>query len=276
MRVTTEKISPVIPLSAERIRTALGNSTTNFPIQVFDQLDSTNTFLMQQGGERAPHATCVVAETQISGRGRHGRNWVSSLGGSLTFSLMWRFSLPMPRLEGLSLAIGVAVVRALRELGMQDAQLKWPNDVLHHFHKLAGVLIETGNESVHKSYAVIGIGINIQMPEAAREQIGQAVTDWSGVMQTSIDRNVLLSKLLCHLADVLGQFEQSGLVILRDEWVSYHAYQNKNVRLRWPDNTEVLGRVNGIAENGALLLETNVGEKSFSVGEISLRADVKQ
>jgi BirA family transcriptional regulator, biotin operon repressor / biotin---[acetyl-CoA-carboxylase] ligase len=272
MNAATEKLEKLKPLDAKRIGAMLVSQPTDFSILIFDQLDSTSTHLLQLASQGARHATCVASETQHAGRGRHGRNWISSPGGSLTFSLLWHFAKPISRLEGLSLAVGVAMVRALREQGLADVMLKWPNDVLHHFHKLAGVLIETGNDHNGSSYAVIGIGVNIQLPNEAREKIGQAVTDWASLMQTSVDRNALLVCLLIHLSEVLKQFEQGGLTTLRDEWMSYHAYQNKNVRLRWPDNSEVHGSVNGIAENGALLLETSAGEKQFSVGEISLRA----
>jgi BirA family transcriptional regulator, biotin operon repressor / biotin---[acetyl-CoA-carboxylase] ligase len=272
MNATTEKLDKFIPLDAARIRSALASQPTDFSIQVFDQLDSTNTYLMQSASQGASHATCVVAETQSAGRGRHGRNWLSSPGGSLTFSLLWHFAKPVFRLEGLSLAVGVALVRSLRELGMCDVMLKWPNDILHHFHKLSGVLIETGNGSNDSSYAVIGVGVNTQLPNEARNEISQAVTDWASIMQTPVDRNNLLVCLLANLAKLLNQFEQSGLTALRDEWLSYHAYQNKNVRLVWPDQSEIHGRVTGIADSGALILETHDGEKPFSIGEISLRA----
>jgi BirA family biotin operon repressor/biotin-[acetyl-CoA-carboxylase] ligase len=272
MNAAIEKIDNLIPLDATQIRLALAHRSADFSIQVFDQLDSTNTHLMQHVQTGASHATCVAAEVQLAGRGRHGRVWQSSPGGSLTFSLLWRFDKSLQQLEGLSLAVGVAVVHALREKGMHDAKLKWPNDILHHFHKLAGVLIESGGVANGKSYAVIGIGINLQLPDAIRDEIGQAVTDWAGIMQTSVDRNKLLAGMLLHLFEVLNQFEKNGLASLRDEWLSYHAYQNKHVRLVWPDNSEVHGRVIGIADNGALLLETSEGEKTYNVGEISLRA----
>ena len=263
MNVALEKSKLVVPLEVTRIQSALAKQAADFSIQVFDLLDSTNTYLMQLAQTGTSHASCVAAETQFAGRGRHGRTWQSSPGGSLTFSLLWRFDKTLQQLGGLSLAVGVALVRALREKGMHDATLKWPNDILHQFHKLAGVLIETGSEAGGKSYAVIGIGINIQLPDAVRNEIGQAVIDWISIMHTEIDRNNLLGGLLVHLSDVLSEFETKGLVSLRDEWLRYHAYQNKNVRLLWPDGSEVHGRVIGIAENGALLLETSEGKKSI-------------
>jgi BirA family transcriptional regulator, biotin operon repressor / biotin---[acetyl-CoA-carboxylase] ligase len=272
MIASLKKANSDASLDVTRIQSALAKQAADISIEIFDQLDSTNTYLMQLAQTGACHASCVAAESQLAGRGRHGRAWQSAPGGSLTFSLLWRFEKSLQQLEGLSLAVGVALVRALRELGVNEGKLKWPNDILHHFHKLAGVLIETGSEARGKSYAVIGVGINIQLPEVTRNKIGQAVTDWASIIQTGIDRNILLAGLLLHLSDVLNEFEKKGLMSLREEWLHYHAYQNKDVRLVWPDGSEVHGRVIGIAENGALLLATSEGEKAFSVGEISLRA----
>ncbi|MGB9148942.1 MAG: biotin--[acetyl-CoA-carboxylase] ligase [Burkholderiales bacterium] len=264
--------NPALPLNADRVKSALAGHSTDFSVHVFDQLDSTNSYLMQLASRGARHATCIVAERQTAGRGRHGRYWISTPCGSLTFSLLWRFAKPIPFLEGLSLAAGVAIVRALRELGMNKVELKWPNDILHQYHKLAGVLIESGSEPHGMSYAVIGVGINIHLTDHARSDIGQAVTDWTEIMQFPIDRNTLLIHLLANLAEVFGQFGESGLSALRQEWNDYHAYQDTDVRLVSPDRSEFYGRVKGIADNGALLLVTSQGEKRYNVGEISLRA----
>lgn len=272
MKSAWKNENPALPLIADRVKSALAGHSTDFSIRVFDQLDSTNTYLMQLASQGARHATCVVAERQTAGRGRQGRNWISSPGGSLTFSLLWRFSRPIPFLEGISLAAGVAIVRALRALGMNEVELKWPNDILHRYHKLAGVLIESGSEPHGMSYAVIGVGINIHLTEHARSDIDQAVTDWTEIMQFPIDRNTLLIHLLANLAEVFDQFGESGLSALRQEWNDYHAYRDKDIRLVSPDRSESYGRVSGIADNGALLLATPEGEKRYNVGEISLRA----
>ncbi len=261
----------IVRLDASCIHEALGVLTSDFNIEILDTVDSTNTYLMRRANTHAPHATCVVAESQTAGRGRQGREWVSVPGGSLMFSLLWRYALPVSRLAGLSLGVGVAMVRALNEMGIQSVMLKWPNDLLHHHRKLAGVLIETGGESNTSSYAVIGIGMNVHLDEAARAEIAQAVTDLASVSLQPIDRNILLAALLKHLSIVLTEFEKNGLRLLRDEWMQYHAYQNKNVRISGLNQAQIQGTVIGIAEDGALLIRTEAGDIRCSVGEISLR-----
>jgi BirA family transcriptional regulator, biotin operon repressor / biotin---[acetyl-CoA-carboxylase] ligase len=261
---------PFVPLDSARIRTEMRTSDIELPIEILNTIDSTNTYLMHRAAQSAPHGLCVVAETQTAGRGRLGRAWVSIPGGSLTFSLLWRFVQPQSRLAGLSLAVGVAIIRALQDAGIHDAMLKWPNDVLHHHRKLAGVLIETGSDA-SGSYAVIGIGINVRLSEDARADIDQAVTDLFSIALQPIDRNVLLAKLLVELSTVLDAFAKSGFESLRNEWLRYHVYQNKNVRLKLRNNEMVEGQVMGIADDGALLIATDEGEKKFSVGDVSLR-----
>jgi BirA family transcriptional regulator, biotin operon repressor / biotin---[acetyl-CoA-carboxylase] ligase len=187
--------------------------------------------------------------------------------------LFWRFQCGAAALSGLSLGVGVALIRALKSLGVNDAQLKWPNDVLVDGKKLAGILIELQGDLEGPSAAVIGIGFNLDfnssLPKNVLASIDQPAIDLSSIKQ--IDQNMLLGTLLKHLADVLSSFETGGFIGLRDEWLRYHAYENKPVRMLLPNGTDVLGVVKGVAEDGILLVETALGLQRFSAGEISLR-----
>jgi BirA family biotin operon repressor/biotin-[acetyl-CoA-carboxylase] ligase len=262
-------------LNAATIVQAIGEQRDLFDIQIHPQLDSTNTYLMQQATNGAAQATCVVAELQTKGRGRRGRTWQAALGANLTFSLLWRFQCGAAGLSGLSLTIGVALIRALRELGLTQAQLKWPNDVLvnqnQQYYKLAGILIELQGDMEGPSAAVIGIGINLNLPEQLRQQIDQPVTDVQTALGKPINSSELLGKILKHLCSVLSTFEQNGFEPLREEWTQAHAYQQKAVRMLMADGRELPGTVNGVAPDGVLLVQTPQGEQRFSSGEISLR-----
>jgi BirA family biotin operon repressor/biotin-[acetyl-CoA-carboxylase] ligase len=222
--------------------------------------------------KQAAHATCVAAHVQTHGKGRRGRTWVSQLGASLTFSLLWRFQCGAAALSGLSLCVGVALIRALNSLGVNDAQLKWPNDVLVNSKKLAGILIELQGDLEGPSAAVIGIGINLNLPKKVLQSIDQPAIDLASIK--TIDQNALLGCILKHLADVLSGFETNGFIGLRDEWLGCHAYENKPVRMLLPNGTDVSGVVKGVAEDGILLVETALGLQRFSAGEISLRSPV--
>ncbi|MEQ1599801.1 MAG: biotin--[acetyl-CoA-carboxylase] ligase [Methylotenera sp.] len=255
-------------LDKNEVLKAIGEQRAWFNLQMLDEVKSTNTYLMQN--KNAAHATCVAAHLQTNGKGRRGRTWVSQLGASLTFSLLWRFQCGAAALSGLSLAVGVALIRALNSLGVNDAQLKWPNDVLVEGKKLAGILIELQGDLEGPSAAVIGVGFNLNLPKNVLASIDQPAIDLATVKK--IDQNILLGTLLKHLADVLSGFEAHGFIGLRDEWLRYHAYQNKPVRMLLPNGTAVQGVVQGVADDGILLVETALGLQRFSAGEISLRA----
>jgi BirA family biotin operon repressor/biotin-[acetyl-CoA-carboxylase] ligase len=239
-------------------------------LEVHDHLPSTNSYLMQNIQTYA-HGACVVANLQTQGRGRRGRSWQAGLGASVTFSLLWRFQCGASGLSGLSLAVGIALVRSLHALGVTDAQLKWPNDVLIKREKLAGILIELQGDMEGPSTAVIGIGINLNLPDNLKQQIDQPVTDLASVSAKRIDPNVLLGELLKHLTAVLNTFEQDGFASMRDEWLQYHAYQQQAVRMMMPDGRENHGVVIDIADDGSLLIMTSAGSQRFISGEISLR-----
>lgn len=259
-------------LDEQSILNAIGEQRAWFKLEVHDHLDSTNSYLMKKASAGEAHATCVVANLQTKGRGRRGRSWMAGLGGSLTFSLLWRFQCGASALSGLSLAVGVALIRALHEAGVTQAQLKWPNDVLISGEKLAGILIELQGDMEGPSAAVIGVGINLKLPNNIKQQIDQPAIDIDSASTVTINANELLGSLLKHLADVLRNFEQKGFAHVRDEWLKHHAYQQKPVRMLHPDGRETTGIAIDVAEDGILLVRTPLGEQRFSSGEISLRA----
>lgn len=240
-------------------------------VEVFDTLPSTNSYLMQNMSAKT-HGTCVVTNLQTSGRGRRGREWQASLGASLTFSLLWRFQCGAAALSGLSLAVGVALIRGLHEIGATEAKLKWPNDILVNQKKLAGILIELQGDMEGPSTAVIGIGINLQLPETLFQKIDQPVTDLNQILAHTVNSNSVMAILLKHLVDVLFTFESTGFDELRDEWAKHHAYHQQAVRMLMPDGSEVNGVVQAISENGSLIVETANGLQKFMSGEISLRS----
>ena len=149
---------PIEFLDASVVASMMGPIAPRVRLAVADEVDSTNSRLLARAATGAASGECLAAEWQSAGRGRRGRSWVGALGGSLMFSLLWRFDRGVGHLAGLSLAVGVAVTRALRECGVATAQVKWPNDVVVDFRKLGGILIETSGEMQGPSVAVIGVG----------------------------------------------------------------------------------------------------------------------
>jgi BirA family biotin operon repressor/biotin-[acetyl-CoA-carboxylase] ligase len=269
-------LDPINWLDPVEISDRLGKYQDCFNIIVLDSVDSTNKFLLDKinvpkfSSQKYP---VVVAELQTCGQGRRGRRWCSGLGDSLTFSLLWSFRYRQTNLfSGLSLMVGVAIIRTLNSIGVEGVTLKWPNDVLFRFRKLAGVLIESSCKIYNGTSVVIGIGINIQLSAFLKSSINQNVDDLFGISGITINRNLLLSCLLFELYRMLKQFDCYGFECFREEWIRYHAYEGRAVTLTLPDGTFCQGVVNGIESDGALKIINSKGICcSFVGGEFTLR-----
>ena len=267
--------TPVEFLDAAAIGAALesqGEGPSKLRIQVVDEIGSTSSQLLALAHAGAPSGTCLAAEWQSAGRGRRGRSWVSCLGGSLTFSLLWRFERGAGHLGGLSLGAGLAVVRALATWEAPRVQVKWPNDVVVDFRKLAGLLVETSGEMAGPSIAVIGVGLNYRLPEAVLEQIDQPVIDLANAAASLPGRNELLASILAALQRMLRQFEAEGFAPLRSEWRALHAYQGRPVRVLPGGEPPFVAGVTDVAADGALLVTLPGGRSAaLSSAELSLR-----
>jgi BirA family biotin operon repressor/biotin-[acetyl-CoA-carboxylase] ligase len=262
---------PVCLLDRDAVMRCLGDSASRFQIELVDVTASTNTRLMEQAAQGAPSGAVVAAELQQRGRGRMGRVWHAQIGGALTFSLLWRFPGGAAALAGLSLAAGVALVRALARLGARDIRLKWPNDVLADGGKLAGMLIEMQGDALGPSAAVIGIGLNTRLSAEIREKIDQPATDLASACGHAIDRNVALAAVLTELAAALEAFAASGFAPIKAEWERYHVHQGQEIQVKLPTGAVQHGIARGVDDDGALLFETGGAIHRLHSGEISVR-----
>jgi BirA family biotin operon repressor/biotin-[acetyl-CoA-carboxylase] ligase len=264
---------PVEWLESEVTVRHLGAAADAYAIHVLDSVESTNTALMAAALDGAADGTLICAEHQQSGKGRRGRRWHSVVGGSLTFSVLWRFETGLQSLAGLSLAVGLAVARAVNRHSRHPAKLKWPNDVLVDYRKLAGILVEVQGDMHGAAFAVVGIGLNVRLNEAQRDVVDQAVIDLTE-MGVTVGRNQLLADCLQELHAVLTLFRRHGFAALREDWLALDAYAGRAVTLSLPNARSVQGLASGVDETGAFLLrdaQSTVG--SYSGGEISLRMD---
>jgi len=242
-------------------------SKSGVAVEVVRETGSTNADLMARAAQLdAP--LLLVAENQTAGRGRAGRSWLSSPEGSLTFSLAWRFGGGPQALSGLPLAIGVALAETLGTLG-QHVQLKWPNDLLKDGDKLAGILVETQSAPGGGVWCVIGIGLNLLMPDEMEAQLGRSAAGvpWLARME----RDELMAALLDGLAAALREFTAHGFAAFSARWNLRHAWQGQTVILL--DNGAVLheGRAAGVDDSGRLLLDTDAGRIAILAGDVSLR-----
>lgn len=260
-------------LDADRVRATLKDRSRALVsrLEILESVDSTNSQLLRQADRAGASGLVCAAEQQTAGRGRRGRQWVSPYGSNLYLSLLWEFSQGAAALEGLSLAVGVAVAQALRTCGVAEVKLKWPNDILCNGAKLGGVLLEMSGDAAGSCRVVIGVGLNVAMPRAAAVAIDQAWTDLKSQCEQPPGRNHLLSALLDELLSLLADFEQQGFIHWRNEWLLLDAFPNRAVVLN-TGTTQLAGVARGVDERGALRLETESGIQSVFGGEISLRA----
>lgn len=257
-------------LSAERIGALCRFAAQHVAIQVVDETGSTNADLMAALDALAG-PTLLIARSQTAGRGRAGRSWHSAPGKSLTFSLAWKFALPVHALVGLPIAVGVALVDALAMFNI-DARLKWPNDVMYEGRKLAGILIESASrgQSQHDaSWAVTGIGINMAISEHVAAEIGRPVAAIPWLAE--LDQDMLLATLLTEVANAMQKFEQEGLSAFTPRWNALHIYAGQPVSILDNGRTVHEGVACGVDETGRFLLDTSAGRIAIMAGDISLR-----
>jgi BirA family biotin operon repressor/biotin-[acetyl-CoA-carboxylase] ligase len=240
-------------------------------LEIHDRLDSTNTYLMEKAAAGAPAGTACLAESQTAGRGRLGRAWQSPFGGNLYLSLLGRFAEPAAA-AGLSLAAGVATLRALRRAGVEGAGLKWPNDILWQERKLGGILLEVSGEAHGRCAVVVGIGLNVRMPKRAAQAIDQA---WADLGQASANeppsRNRLAALLLEELLQLLADYPEQGLRAYLREWRQWHCHDGREAVLQIGDKA-IAGVVAGISDQGLLVLDcAEGGRREFASGDVRLR-----
>ncbi len=237
-------------------------------LDIFDHIDSTNRYLMSQAQNNAPSGAVCFANSQTAGKGRQGRQWVSPQGANIYGSFLWHFN-NVALLNGLSLAIGVGVIRVLQKYGILDVGLKWPNDIYSDSKKLGGILIEVTSRPDGKASAVIGLGLNIDLPPHI-DSITQAYTDLKTIApHVTLERNTLIAHLLNELLPITATFETQGLSAYVDEWRQYDCLKGKVATL-YVGKQAIQGTVKGIDNHGLLKLQHADGmETVFTSGEVS-------
>jgi BirA family biotin operon repressor/biotin-[acetyl-CoA-carboxylase] ligase len=238
------------------------------------EVDSTNTRLLDAEPPPPGSADVCLCELQHAGRGRRGRRWIAPFGAGLAMSVAWTFSDGARTLPALSLAVGVAVSRALRRAGALGVTLKWPNDIWFQDRKIGGVLIELRAEASGPAHVVIGVGINVSLPAAIRLEIeagGVRVAAAADACAAPPSRNLLAGAILDELLSMLEQFEHEGFAAFRDEWTALDALSGRPARVLLADSI-VSGIARGVDHEGALLLDTGERLQRFVSGEASLRA----
>lgn len=257
----------MISLDAEVVRRSLGDATAArlAEFEVFAEIDSTNSHLMRREGPM-PGQVCVAATTnQTVGRGRHGRTWQSPPGSGLCLSLAYTFAAQPADLPALTLAIGLGAIEALEELGAGGVQLKWPNDLVAKEGKLGGILTETQPYRSGAITVVTGIGLNVELGERIEPGIDRdwalGAVDLAGIIDVIPPQDALAARLIDKLCATFVDFETHGFDAYVHKWSGYDWLYGRAVTIDTPQR-QVCGVGAGVADDGALLIDTGAGEHS--------------
>jgi BirA family biotin operon repressor/biotin-[acetyl-CoA-carboxylase] ligase len=243
--------------------------------RLFWVTESTSNLLLDEAPPEPGRAHVCITEYQSAGRGRRGRSWFAPAGHGLCLSVSWTFPESPANFSCLGLAAGVAVMDALRAAGADNAELKWPNDVVANGRKLAGILVDVRGEAGGPMHAVVGVGVNYRLNERA----ARAVAGAGGLEPISVEeaagsaaagRNRTAALLIDELCDALRVFGSSGFEPFVDKWGSADYLAGRSVLVAGDDG-EKTGIARGITDDGRLRLEKDGQEVLLVTGDISVR-----
>lgn len=236
-------------------------------ILIYPEINSTSDALWTRFSEGKQTPAVCLAETQTAGRGRRGDQWQSPAAGNLYLSLFWPNCADTPR-NGLSIAIGISLINTLKEAGIKQLQLKWPNDVLYQRQKLAGILVESRFNS--KQYTVVGIGLNFKLPPSTRDLIQQPSTSLEQLCDPVPCRNWLAGKIIQNMIETIELFEHRGLSDFLPLWPQYDALHEQAITLI-DGNQRIPALACGINEQGELRYLRDNQIHQLSNSHISIR-----
>ena len=250
---------------ADQIHTKWAGKTVHFARET----DSTNLWIKRLAKEGASEGTLALAEFQSAGRGRLGRSWEVPEGTSVMMSILLRPKFEPQYAPTLTLVMGMAVAKAVKNLGF-DVSIKWPNDVVVSHKKICGILTEMGVRDGKIDYAVIGVGINVNIKEFPEEMADKATSLYleSG---KEFDRSQIPGLVMEAFEKYYEKFAATcDLSGLKEEYESILANYNQPVRVLAKEPYEGVAR--GITDGGELLVEKTDGTiATVSAGEVSVR-----
>jgi BirA family biotin operon repressor/biotin-[acetyl-CoA-carboxylase] ligase len=263
--------APLILLNSPRIIEQLTDPViTSEQIFISQQMASTADYIKKLPLHDKPLPYFCLAEQQTQGRGRTGRHWHSPFGQNIYFSSAWHINQDVSQLAGLSLTIGIALIRLLRQYAAADVMLKWPNDIYWRDRKLSGVLIEVMAEANHQCHLFISFGLNVNMPIAKQSD---EMSTWTSLYQETgriYDRNQLVAQAITEFTLAIEQFLQHGLAAFSEELSHYDYLRGKNICLSSVNQPPLNGIAQGIDEQGYLILQTGDTCRRVCAGDVSV------
>jgi len=266
--------APIELLDAAGIRAALPPEAAGRlrHLEVHETLESTSDRLLAIDDLPAGRFDACLAEFQSAGRGRRGRRWIAPFASGLCLSMNWSYRDAPATLGALSLAAGVAALRALRRSGSFGLALKWPNDIVKDDRKLGGILIDLRGEAAGPAYVVIGIGLNVRLPASTRSRLAAEGVDAVDLaaLGVPVSRNGLAAALVAELSVALVEYGARGMAAFSTEWRDADALAGRSVAVLQAGRS-LEGRACGVDDDGALLLEVDGVPRRIVSGEVSVR-----
>jgi BirA family biotin operon repressor/biotin-[acetyl-CoA-carboxylase] ligase len=255
-------------MDAQSIRAALADYPSIRQVIHCDSLGSTNDLARQSANEGAAEIVLISADEQTSGRGRLGRTWVTPPATALAISLLTRPVIPAQQAMRLTMLAGLAAVEGIeRETGLR-LDLKWPNDIVTPIpdperpgetviRKLGGILTECAFQNDQIEYAIIGLGLNVNVDFTQQEILREKATSLLSMLGRPVDRLEVLKAIVAHFIERYALLKANH--VLRDAWAARLINLGRKVRVR--NGPDILaGLAESIDTDGALLLRTNDGQ----------------
>jgi len=241
-------------------------------IEILESVDSTNAELARRGDFPSLHGQACLAEKQTAGRGRRGRSWVATPYRDLMMSAAAVFPQWPAQLPALGLASSLMIAEALESLGVDGLMLKWPNDIVHQYRKVCGVLLEVTGETQGSCCVIIGIGVNVSMAGEQAADIDQEWVDLETLTGRAPERNRLAAECLNRLMPMLETYCTEGFTPCLARWRDRDALAGRPVSVSSADGTVAHGWADGIEDGGWLRFVDGSGTtRQFSQGDVSVR-----
>ena len=243
-------------------------------LEVFLEIESTNSYLLDQSSPLPGRFRVALADYQTAGRGSFDRTWQSPPSSGLCLSIAYTFLRIPDKLPSLTLALGVGVIEALERLDIDGISLKWPNDIVAFDGKLGGILTEVQNSISNGVTVIAGIGLNVDLPDSMQvlDELSWAdkIIDLKKCTGKLPSREKLSVVVIESLLGCMIRFESHGFAPFQDSWRKYDWLKDKPIIIDTPDGSHYSGVADGVDHNGALNIRTNGDRRSIIAGAITL------